>query len=153
MIMSDIVFRTISPIRDDVEGLMAKLNAHNLSYCPPEICHLATAGQLAEADCLMIGAFADEHLCGIGAIKFMGIYGEITRMFVEEQFRKIGIARQILDLLTQAANTRNLESIKLETSVRFTNAVRLYKSAGFVPCPPFGEYVHAPYNTYMEKRL
>lgn len=151
--MSDFVFQPISPLRDDVLVLVERLNAHNLSHCSPEICHLATANQLAESDCLMIGAFTGEHLCGMGAIKFMETYGEITRMFVEEPFRRNGIANQILDLLIKAAIERNLESIKLETSVRFENAVRLYKSTGFIPCAPFGEYVHAPFNTYLEKKL
>jgi putative acetyltransferase len=132
---------------------MERLNAHNLSHCPPEICHLATAEQLAESDCLMIGAFTDEHLCGMGALKFFENYGEITRMFVEQPFRRKGIARQILDLLIQEAVKRNLESLKLETSEQFANAVRLYKSSGFVPCAPFGEYVHAPHNAYLEKTL
>lgn len=151
--MSDFLFRSISPLRGDVLALMERLNAHNLSHCAPEICHLATAEQLADSDCLMIGAFTDEHLCGMGALKFMETYGEITRMFVEEPFRKRGIASQLLDLLIQAAIKRNLRSIRLETSDRFINAVRLYEAAGFIRCDPFGAYVHAPYNTYMEKKL
>lgn len=151
--MSDFVFRSISPLRGDVLALMERLNAHNLSHCAPEICHLATAEQLAVSDCLMIGAFADEHLCGMGALKFMETYGEITRMFVDEPFRRKGIASRILDLLVQAAIERNLTSIRLETSERFINAVRLYETTGFIQCGPFGAYVHAPYNTYMEKKL
>lgn len=132
---------------------MKKLNAHNLSRCPPEICHLATAEQLAESDCLMIGAFSEDHLCGMGTIRFMETYGEITRMYVDEQSRRKGIANQILHLLIQEAMKRNLKSIKLETSLRFANAVRFYESTGFIPCAPFGEYVHAPHHTYMEKNL
>ena len=132
---------------------MQSLNAHNLSHCPPEICHLVTAEQLADADCLMIGAFNEGQLCGMGAIKFMENYGEITRMFVEEQYRRNGIANRILHLLTQVAIQRNLKSIKLETSVNFTSAVRLYESTGFVPCTYSPNGVHAPHNTYMEKKL
>jgi len=80
-------------------------------------------------------------------------YGEITRMFVEEQYRRNGIAGQILRLLIQEAIKRDLKSVKLETSVSFTNAVHLYESTGFIPCAPFGEYVHTPHNTYMERKL
>ncbi len=151
--MSIFNYRAISPLRDDVRNLMERLNAHNLSHCPPEICHLATAEHLAKSDCLMIGAFSGEHLCGMGTVKYFETYGEITRMFVEEQYRGMGIAKQIINLLIQATIERNLESIKLETSEQFANAVRLYKSAGFVPCAPFGEYVHAPHNTYLGKKL
>lgn len=151
--MSEFVFQTISPLRDDVRVLMEKLNAHNLSHCPPEICHLATAEQLAGSDCLMIGAFNKEQLCGMGTIRFMDSYGEITRMYVDEQNRRKGIASQILHLLIQAAVKRNLKSIKLETSEKFTKAVRFYETAGFVRCAAFGEYVHAPHNAYMEKKL
>lgn len=151
--MNGIHFSTISPLRDDVRTLMEQLNAHNLSHCPPEICHLATPEQLAGSDCTMIGAFSRERLCGMGAIRFMDSYGEITRMFVEEDFRRKGIAKQILDLLVQCAINRNLQSVKLETSVKFTNAVSFYAASGFTACAPFGDYVHAPHNSYMKKIL
>lgn len=146
-------YRPISPFRDDVLALMGKLNAHNLSHCPPEICHLATAEQIAESDYLMIGAFIGDDLCGMGAIKFMDGYGEITRMFVDEELRGNGIGTRILDHLVAGAIERKLKSLKLETSVMFTRAVRLYNSYGFGPCAPFGSYVAAPHNTYMEKSL
>jgi len=151
--MSDFIFQAISPLRDDVRILMERLNAHNLSHCPPEICHLATAEQLAKSDCLMIGAFNEENLCGMGTILFKNTYGEITRMYVDEQYRRMGIANRILHHMIQEAIKRNLRSIKLETSIRFTKAIRLYESNGFNLCAPFGQYVHAPYNTYMEKIL
>lgn len=151
--MNKIIYQVISPFRADVRVLVDRLNAHHLSHCPPEICHLTTAEQLAETDYLMIGAFNDKILCGIGAIKFMKSYGEITRMFVDEQFRGHGIAKRILEFLLERAVERNLKSVKLETSEKFTSAVRLYKSYGFTPCAPFGEYVYAPHNTYMEKNL
>jgi len=151
--MKTITYLPISPFRDDVRDLMNQLNAHHLSHCSPEICHLTTAEEIANFDHLMVGAFSDEQLCGMGAIKFMADYGEITRMFVVDEFRGTGIAKQILDRLVEAAIERNLRSVKLETSLKFTRAVRLYQSYGFANCAPFSDYVHAPYNAYMEKQL
>jgi len=151
--MNDFHFQIILPLRDDVRALVEQLNTHHLSHCSPEICHLTSAEQLAHSDCTMIGAFNGDHLCGIGAIKYMGTYGEITRMFVEEPFRRKGLASRILDLLISHARERKLRCVKLETSESFVSAVRLYGARGFVPCQPFGEYVHAPFNSYMEKEL
>lgn len=151
--MKTISYQPISPFRDDVRVLMNQLNMHHLSHCLAEVCHLATAEEIAKYDHLMIGAFSDKQLCGIGAVKFMAGYGEITRMFVDEEFRGKGIAKPILDRLVEAAMARGLQSVKLETSLKFTRAVRLYTSYGFALCAPFGNYVNAPYNTYMEKRL
>ena len=146
--MSKIQFQLVSPFRDDVLKLMDLLNAHNLSHCPPEICRLTTAQQLAEAE--MIGAFHDNELVGIGAIKYDTDYGEITRMYVVEQFRGRKISRGILDSLVSRAIKRQIFSLKLETSIKFKSAVQLYKNYGFTECAPFGKYVEAPYNTYME---
>jgi putative acetyltransferase len=151
--MKAFVYQVISPLRDDVRALMDRLNKHNLSHCPPEICHLATPEQLATTDCIMFGAFIEGCLCGMGAIKFMTGYGEITRMFVADEFRGRGVAKEILGCLIQCAVDRGLASVKLETSTKFISAVRLYKASGFTLCPPFGEYVNSSHNTYMEKKL
>lgn len=151
--MKTIIYQPISPFRDDVRDLMNQLNRHHLSHCLLEVCHLTTAEEIANSDHLMIGAFSDEQLCGMGAVKFMADYGEITRMFVVDEFRGNGIAKRILDCLVESAVERKLQSVKLETSLKFTRAVRLYQSYGFAPCAPFGDYVNAPHNTYMEKKL
>ncbi len=151
--MKAFVYQVILPLRDDVRALMDRLNKHNLSHCPLEICHLATSEQLAATDCIMIGAFIEGSLSGMGAIKFMSGYGEITRMFVADEFRGKGVAKEILGTLIQCAVERGLVSVKLETSRKFISAVRLYETSGFTLCPPFGEYVSSPHNTYMEKKL
>lgn len=151
--MDEITFKPVSPFQDDVQTMMARLDAHNLALCPPDICHLSTASELDASDCLMLGAFSKKSLCGIGAIKFFDNYGEVTRMFVDERFRHQGIARKLLDLLVEAARKRKLQSVKLETSEKFVNAVALYRSYGFVECAPFGEYVNKPFNRYMQFTL
>ena len=143
----------ISPRAKDVREIFALLDAHNLSHCPPEICHLTQAEELESMDASLIGLFVDSDLASIGGLKFFEDYAEVTRMFTREEFRGKGFSKRILNELEHIAEKRGYEWIRLETSEKFTSAVALYHKTGFQRCEPFGEYIHKAYNTYMEKRL
>jgi putative acetyltransferase len=153
MTINNLSYQPISPLREDVRYLIGLLNEHHLSHCPPEICHLAPAEQLAEQNCVMIGAFDQNKLCGMGTVKFFDDYAEITRMFVLDEYRGNRIAGTILNQLIELAKDRNLSDVKLETSDKFEAAVNLYYANGFEICGPFGEYLTKAQNMYMQKKL
>ncbi len=152
-IENQILIKEVSPGEKEVVSLFRLLDAHNRSHCPPEICHLTQPEELQEYDHVLVGAFSDNRLCGMGGLKFFADYAEVTRMYVREEYqgRKIGCA--ILKTLESIAKARGADALKLETSVKFEKAVNLYTKYGFKYCEPFGEYVHKAHNTYMEKPI
>lgn len=145
--------KLISPNRLDVQAMFAALNQHHLAHCPSEICHLTSADELERDGCFLIGALERDTLCGIGGVKLLEGYGEITRMYVAPEHRGKLIAERILEKLIALASEHGRHLIRLETSDKFEAAMKLYLKHGFAPCPAFGDYVDEPYNTYLEKRL
>jgi len=149
----DIEIKQIDPVGEDVEELFRLLDLHNLSHCPPEVCHLTQPQELLEIESALFGVYCDGSLCGMGGLKFYDSYAEVTRMFVKESFRGRGLATALLYELENYAIEMNKGELKLETSEKFESAMSLYLNCGFVKCAPFGEYINKPYNTYMEKAL
>jgi DNA-binding MarR family transcriptional regulator/GNAT superfamily N-acetyltransferase len=68
---------------------------------------------------------------------------EIKRMWVHESARGLGIARRLLVELEALARQRGACAIRLETNKSLTEAIALYRSAGFVEVPPFNAEPHA----------
>ena len=76
-------------------------------------------------------------------------------MRVDDAFLGQGIGRAILNHLVAEARSLGLESLWLETgsTPAFVPALRLYESAGFARCGPFGDYVDDPFSVFMTKTL
>lgn len=144
--------KEISPDKEEVRELFKLLDAHNMSYCPPEVCHLTQPEELEKISSVLLGVFCDGVLCGMGGLKFFEDYAEVTRMYIKEEYRRKNLANRLLKELELKALDKNITTLKLETSEKFKKAFSLYKKNGFNLCEPFGEYVDKPYNTYMEKK-
>jgi GNAT superfamily N-acetyltransferase len=78
---------------------------------------------------------------------------EIKRMYVAPAVRGRGIGRQVLQELEAIASHLRANRIVLETGLRQPDALALYRRAGFVEIPLFGEYVDSPLSVCMEKIL
>lgn len=150
---TDYELQIISPNRDDVLLLMNQLNTHNLSHCLPEICRWASPEDLDSENVTMVGAFIDNKLCSIGAVEIYKNYCEVKRMYTDDKSRGLGLARAILNELIRIGKEFGITVFKLETSTQFISAMKLYRSAGFTVCKPFGQHVEKPVNTYMEKTV
>jgi GNAT superfamily N-acetyltransferase len=90
--------------------------------------------------------------CG-GLRRFDDRSAEIKRMYTDPSVRGRGVARRVLQALESAARTAGYERVVLETGTLQPHAVALYRSAGFVPMPCYGEYVHDPHSVCFEKEL
>ena len=79
---------------------------------------------------------------------------ELKSMRTAPRVRGRGIARGLLAHVLADARARGVERVSLETGSMgfFAPARRLYESAGFVPCPPFGSYVDDPNSVFMTRR-
>lgn len=151
--MQAVRIQHISPFAPEVIGFIEEINKYNLLHYPPEVCHLDPPEVLARENCVMLGAFYENELCGIGAVKLFEDYGEIKRMFVPEKFRGRGISRLILDSLLRIIQEKGLAWARLETGAKFEAAMSLYQRSGFEICEPFGNYEKTPVNVYMQKSL
>jgi GNAT superfamily N-acetyltransferase len=91
---------------------------------------------------------------GCGAIRRIAAdTGEIKRMYVAPALRGQGIGARVLATLEAEARGLRLSRIVLETGARQPEALGLYRRAGYVEIPAFGEYVGSPLSVCMEKRL
>lgn len=70
--------------------------------------------------------------------------GELKRMYVRPPWRGRGLSRLALTALEDAAVARGLRRLILETGLRQTAAVGLYRSAGYRRIPNFGIYADEP---------
>lgn len=143
----------VSPLLDEVAELFKRLDEHNLSLCPPDVCHLTQPNELATTDSILLGVFANDQLVGTGGLKYFEDYAEVTRMFVLAEFRGYGLASRLMTKLESKALRRGVTRLKLETSDNFTAAVKLYEKLGFEKCTPFGVYIHTALNTYYQKKI
>jgi putative acetyltransferase len=77
---------------------------------------------------------------------------EIKRMYVRPSYRGRGIARQLVVALEEEALAADRPVVRLETGTYLPSAIALYRSAGYLPIPAYGEYVGNPFSVCFEKR-
>ena len=104
------------------------------------------------------GAFFVAYLAaepvGCGAVRLIKTaVAEIKRMYVAPSVRGHGVGRRILAELEAAARTLGVRRLVLETGPRQPEAIALYRRAGFVGIPLFGEYISSDFSICMAKDL
>jgi ribosomal protein S18 acetylase RimI-like enzyme len=89
---------------------------------------------------------------GSGALKFHGDQpAELKRMWVAEPARGLGVGRRLLGELEDHASKHGVRVIHLETNGTLTEAISLYRSAGYVEVAPFNDEPYAHH--WFEKQL
>jgi putative acetyltransferase len=99
-------------------------------------------------------AYVDARPAGCGALRTIeeGV-GEIKRMYVRPSERGRGIGRALLEALEAEARRMGMRRLILETGIRQHEALALYRNCGFLPVPPFGEYMGSPLSVCMARDL
>ncbi|MGN6220617.1 MAG: GNAT family N-acetyltransferase [Microbacterium sp.] len=123
---------------------------------PPESVHALGVDALRQPSITVWSAWVDGRIAGIGALRELDAErGEIKSMRVADGFRGAGVGRAILEHIVRAARERGMTSLWLETGTTgdFAAAHRLYASAGFVDCGPFGSYLPDPHSVFMTLAL
>jgi putative acetyltransferase len=129
--------------RPPVLGLIEEhlRNMHELS--PPEHVFAFDASKLRAPDVTFWTAWRGEVLLGCAALKELSpTDGEIKSMRTPIALRRTGAGRALLNHVIDVARSRGYRVLYLETGGHpaFVPAQRLYASAGFLPCGPFGSY-------------
>jgi GNAT superfamily N-acetyltransferase len=86
-------------------------------------------------------AYRGDTPVGCGALRELepGV-GEIKRMYVVSEARRLGAARRMLEALEARALMLGYSALRLGSGVRQPEALSLYESAGYRRIPLFGEY-------------
>ena len=101
---------------------------------------------------LLLVAHLHGRPVGCGALKFHGSEPvEIKRMWVAPATRGLGLGRRLLTELEAAAREAGATVAHLETNRALTDAIALYRSAGYREVPPFNDEPYAHH--WFEKRL
>lgn len=148
-------------VLDDLSGApIGALIARHLdgmhASSPPESVHAFDVDRLREPQVTFWSVWVGDDLAGCGALKVLDAErGELKSMRVADPFLGRGIGRAMLEHLTGEARARGLRSLWIETgsSPAFVPALRLYESAGFERCGPFGDYRQDPFSVFMTREL
>jgi putative acetyltransferase len=118
----------------------------------PGSAHALDLKGLQSPDITFWTAWDDETLIAIGALKQLSRdHGEVKSMHTIAAARRRGVGGAMLQHLIAFAQSRGMSRLSLETGSwdYFQPAVALYRSYGFVECPPFGDYVPDPNSIFM----
>ena len=102
----------------------------------------------------VVVALENDIPVGCGAIKeYEKDTMEIKRMYVAPQFRKKGIASEILSELEKWAGELSCSRCILETGKRQPEAIGLYRKSGYKVIPNYGQYTGIDNSVCFDKDL
>jgi len=148
----DLVIAVEDPRAPEVGAVLARHLAVMEEETPPAHVHALPAERLKDPAVTLFGARRDGVLLGVGAIRRLDdAHAEVKSMHTLAEARGQGIGRAMLRHLLQVATANGYKRVSLETGtmLAFEPARRLYQSAGFRPCRPFGEYMVNAYSVCM----
>jgi DNA-binding MarR family transcriptional regulator/GNAT superfamily N-acetyltransferase len=103
------------------------------------------------AGVLLLARLHDQPV-GCAALKFHdGQPAEIKRMWVAPEARGLGLGRRLLDEVEAAAAARRATTLRLETNRALTEAIGLYRAAGYREVAAFNREPYADH--WFEKKL
>jgi putative acetyltransferase len=144
------------PRTDDVRALSARHLAFARAVTPPEDVHALGHDGLLDPAVSLFGYRVDGELLAIGALKHVEEdHAELKAMHTAEHARGRGVGRAMLEHLIGVARDRGYCKVSLETGAMaaFAPARSLYRSAGFEPTGPFGDYGRSPSSVFMTLAL
>ena len=152
--MPNIVIKTEDPGEDDVRALIAEGDAYFAARYPAESNHLLDIETLRGPAVWFFVARQNGKALGCGALaRHEAGFGELKRMFVSSDARGLGLGRRLLGALEGQARALGIDCIRLETGIRQTEALALYRNAGYRDIGPFADYQLDPLSRFMEKSL
>jgi ribosomal protein S18 acetylase RimI-like enzyme len=107
---------------------------------------------LASPNGLLLLARVNGEPAGIGGLRYLDTEAaEIKSMYVSSAHRGIGLGRRILDELHRIAAERGCRATVLDSSSYLTEALGLYRSAGYTEVPAYNDNPKA--DVWFERQL
>lgn len=101
--------------------------------------------------CMLVARLSGEAI-GCGALRPLGDgVGEIKRMWVSPAARGLGVGGRLLAELEHNARRRRMRVVRLDTHDSLTEALRLYRTAGYREIDRFNDNPYA--QRWFEKTL
>ena len=136
---------------------LLRLHLDNLrALSPPEGVYALDLGGLRRPDVSFWTVWDGELLLGCGALKELDARtGELKSMRTDPAHLRRGVGRLMLEHLLELARSRGYRTVSLETGTgpEFEPALALYRSHGFTPGPPFGDYQASDFNQFLHLTL
>ena len=89
---------------------------------------------------------------GCGGLKLHGAEpAELARIWVSDRVRGLGLGRRLVEELERRAAAAGATAVRLDTNGALTEAIALYRSAGYREVEPFNDNPYAHH--WFEKRL
>jgi DNA-binding MarR family transcriptional regulator/GNAT superfamily N-acetyltransferase len=127
-----------------IRSYFTELDVRFESGFDPEQSISADAAELTEPSGLLLIARLRDEPIGCGALKLHGRKpAEIKRMWIAASVRGLGLGRRILEELERHARQRRVGTLRLETNQALTEAIGLYKSAGYREVERFNDEPYA----------
>jgi GNAT superfamily N-acetyltransferase len=166
--MSDVVNRkmgyVVSPVQitvsaasaspHDADALLDELNDDLIVRYP-----MLSKDDLREADrrnplTMFLVGWHNGEAVACGGFKPRGdAIVEVKHMYVRPAARGRGFSRQLLAVLEERARAEGATRVWVETGDKQPEAISLYKSAGYIDIPRYGEYVDMVHSRCFEKQL
>jgi putative acetyltransferase len=139
------VTRLINALNTELEQRYPEEGANHFRLDPEEV---------APGRGAFLVAYDGTQEVGCGAVRVIepGV-AEIKRMYVAPEWRGRGVATRLVAELENQARRLGVSRLVLETGDRQPEALTVYRRAGFVDIPRFGEYVDSPISVCLGKVL
>lgn len=131
------------PGADDVVALLAAHTAFANEHSAPQDVHALDLEGLRKPDVTFFTGRCDGELLVVGAIKRLGgDHYELKSIHTAAAARGKGVGRTMVERLLAEATAAGATRVSLETGSMeaMVPARSLYRSLGFVECPPFADY-------------
>jgi len=143
-----------SPLQEDVRHLIAAAHAVSSALYPAESNHYLGVEALAAGDVTFLVARAGTHAIGTGALRrHDATLGEIKQMWIDPDMRGRQLGRRMLEAIEARGRALGLHRLALETGIRNTEALGLYRKSGYRECLPFADYRPDPLSVFLSKTL
>ncbi|MBK5219221.1 MAG: GNAT family N-acetyltransferase [Thermoleophilia bacterium] len=131
------------PLEYDREGAGVDIEAE-IAAGPP--------ADLVPPGGIFLLARVDGEPAGIGGVRHLDTeVAEVKSMFVSPAHRGIGLGRAVLSELDRIAAEHGCRAVRLDTSDYLTDAVGLYRAAGYREVPAYNENPKA--SLWFEREL
>ncbi|MBO9445497.1 GNAT family N-acetyltransferase [Ruegeria sp. R14_0] len=153
-----IEIREADPTSDALRPVVEAHFAHSETAGPAESNHTMDANALAGVGIRFWAMFDGDQAVGCGALKALpdGTV-EVKSVHIVTQARGRGLAREMMNHLTDVARTEGATALVLETGAAhlpdYTAARKLYERLGYSYCGPIFGYENDPNSAFMRLAL